>query len=389
MKLLVAAIAIAVAAILFFVFKLNNFYYQIYKPKTKNSPTVSPNKSSYNILVVGYGGGKHEGTYLTDTMILTHVDLKRKKAFLISLPRDMWVRLPTKSGSDYHTKINAVYQIGLFPDDFPDIKISKDNSALINQAVAQITGLSVDYLVAVDFEGFKKAIDVLEGIDIYVQQTFDDYRYPIDGKETELCGKEEEFKLIEKFITPPYDEEEKKKLLEEKPELNEYLKNATESPHMAFPCRYEHLHFDKGLTHMDGETALKYVRSRYGIQDGSDFGRAARQQLFIKAVKEKVLNIAFIPRVIPLLNELKDNISIDIGPEQMQRFLKEANQMGDYQIVSFILSDENYLKEGYSINGQYVLMPKGGIDRWAEVKTAIKNMVEGITPTPEASPSAR
>jgi len=382
---------IILIAILALIIKAIQFYRTIYKPQNGQKQTVI--KDAYNILLLGYGGGTHEGGRLTDSMILAHIDLKNKKALLVSLPRDLWVSIPTKSNQDYHVKINALYQMEyLYKNEpetydmiYPEVNNNKLKDGnignLITTVVGEVTGLPVDNLIAVDFTGFKKAIDTLGGVDVNVEKTFDDYRYPIDGKEKELCGKDNEFNLIKDYLNPPYDNEARVRLLKEKPELDEFLKNATDEPQLVFPCRYEHLHFNKGITHMDGETALKYVRSRYGLQDGSDFGRAARQQQFIQAVKEKVLSIGFVPKIIPLLNDLKNHISIDISPEQMQHFFAEAGSAGKYSTDNLVITNTNYLDDDQSDDGQYILVPTLGIDNWSEIKSAINVMIMEITPT--------
>lgn len=377
--------------------KAKSFYTSIYHKS--GAPTPRPDKSSYNILLLGYGGEKHEGTWLTDSMMLVHIDLKAKKLLLISLPRDLWVKIPTKSGVDFRTKINAVYQMELFPKNYPDVNnaMMKDKNIgnLVSYVVGGITGLPVDNVVTVDFSGFKKSIDVVDGVDINVLKTFDDYRYPIDGKETELCDTDTEkrFNLIKDYINNPTSDQEKLKQLfkdnksdDLTKDLETFYKQITEEPEKAFPCRYEQLHFVKGMTHMDGETALKYVRSRYGLQDGSDFGRAARQQQFVEAVRNKVLSIGFIAKINPLLDSLKDHVVIDITPDQMKRFVKEIPSAKSYTIQNFIPSLTNYLKDGRSADGQYVLIPEAGMDNWVDLKTAINNFVLGITPTPTPNP---
>ena len=120
---------------------------------------------------------------------------------------------------------------------------------MIKSAVSEITGLPVHYAFALDFTGFKKAIDLVGGITINVPTAFDDYKYPIPGKES---------------VYPESD-------------------------------RYEHLHFNAGTQQMDGETALKYVRTRNAEGDeGTDFARSRRQQQVILAVKDKATSFETI-----------------------------------------------------------------------------------------------
>ena len=62
-------------------------------------------ESRINLLLLGVGGGTHEGPNLTDTIILASIDPATKKAVLVSVPRDIWI-------ADISGKINSAYQVG-------------------------------------------------------------------------------------------------------------------------------------------------------------------------------------------------------------------------------------------------------------------------------------
>ncbi len=350
-RILLILAGVIVGMILVFTIKFNQFYQKIYIPKPLAKPQE---KTSYNILFLGYGGPGHDGPYLTDTMMVIHIDVKKNRALLISIPRDIWVKLKTKSGQDFHAKINTLYEMGLFPKDFPDVDQTKftnsNQTGLTSSAVAGITGLPIDYYVGIDFSGFVKAVDILGGVDIDIDNSFEDKQYPLEGHDKDLCGKQES-------------------------DLPELEKIATQSPELAFPCRYETIKFDAGQQHMNGEIALKYVRSRHSVQDGGDFGRVRRQQLFLEAVKEKVLSIGFIPKIIPLLDELKDHITTDTPFDITQKFASEIKDVSHYKVDHLVLSDEKYIVETRSDDGQDVLIPKIGMDQWDKVKLWIKNTI--------------
>jgi len=260
-----------------------------------------------------------------------------------------------------------VYQIGLFPSTFPDVDVKKAGSTdVLKTSIKTITGLTIDNVVTVDFTGFAKAVDALGGIDVQVQKTFDDYEYPIDGKEKDTCDKKDQA-------------------------LDDALKLATSSAigvaPTAFPCRFEQLHFDAGKVHMDGATALKYVRSRHSLQDGSDFGRAARQQQFVKAVKDKLLNVSILANVFPLMEQLKDHISMDVSSDELKKFVAEAKDIVSYKIITVRMSDTDYLKSSYSDYGGYILIPRTGQDNWVEIHTMIQNGINEVKPTPTPRPT--
>lgn len=353
-NVLIALFGVLCAAIVFSGYKALNFYNAIYKPSaTPKKQAPDKPKTIYNILLLGYGGPGHDGAYLTDTMMVAHIDLAKKKTTIVSIPRDIWISMPTQSGEPFRAKVNTVYQTEKFPETFPDVK----SEGLTRTVVESITGLPIDNIVTIDFNGFKKAIDILGGIEVNVQRAFTDKEYPVDGKETDLCGKEEK-------------------------DLPELEKIATESsPWEAFPCRYETLNFSAGAQTMDGARALKYVRSRHGDADGGDFGRAARQQRFIEGLRNELLSLNVITSLTPLLDELKDNITIDIDQATLKRFIAESPTLGEYKIESLVMSDNDYLDFGTSDDGQSILEPKAGEDNWKDVRLWIKNSIAGITPT--------
>ncbi len=89
----------------------------------------------------------------SDTLILMHVQADHKHAYLISIPRDMWVAIP---GHD-HDKINSAFSYGGLP--------------LVIQTVEGFTGVHVDHVALIDFSGFQQVVDALGGVDMNVDQT--------------------------------------------------------------------------------------------------------------------------------------------------------------------------------------------------------------------------
>ncbi len=339
--------AFFLALTLYLGFELNNFYKKIHVKKQDNH-IVSKDKTIYNILLLGYGGPRHDGAYLTDTIILAHIDTKKKKVVLISIPRDLWVDVPTYSGKPFYTKINSLFEMGIMKKKNPDIKVEsgiEGGVELLEKDIYKITGLKVDNFVAIDFSGFEEFIDMLGGVKIYVKKSFDDYEYPRFGHEDDLCGKSED-------------------------ELPELEKIATKSLVLAFPCRYEHLHFDKGWQVMNGERALKYVRSRHALQDGGDFARSRRQQEVIEAIENKLISFNVISRLGSLLQRLAPHVKTDLELDQIKNFALKLKNGRGYSVTTFVLSPP-LLKEGYSSYGAYILVPQKGIDKWRDIKKAI------------------
>lgn len=181
-----------------------------------------------NFLILGIRGFETNDADLTDTIVFVSLDQKSKKAILLSVPRDLWV-------PEIQAKINTAYHYGGFD--------------LAKKTVSEVLGQEIDYLVVVNFESLGEIVDVLGGVSVNVQRSFTDSRYPIAGKENDLCDGDKEFK-----------------------------------------CRYESIHFEAGEQQMNGETALKYIRSRNAEgEEGTDFARSTRQQQLVLALKQKIL----------------------------------------------------------------------------------------------------
>lgn len=125
----------------------------------------------FNILLTGIGGAGHEGSDLTDTIILASVNRKTKSISMLSIPRDLYIEYPTKGRG----KINETYQRALrnsTPEDAMQKLISK---------VTEITGERIDGYFNIDFAGFTKFINILGGIEIDVPEDLLDTSYPDDN----------------------------------------------------------------------------------------------------------------------------------------------------------------------------------------------------------------
>jgi len=319
-----------------------------------NSISFDPN-ASYNILFLGYGGPGHDGGSLSDVLIVANVNPKEKHLNLISVPRDTWVELPIRSDLKEYHKINSAYAIG--SDDLkyglkePQFRGKAGGGAMAKYAVSQVIGMPISYFVAVDFNGFKRAVDELEGVDVTVPVTFDDYYYPIKGAENLNCGKSgDEISSLTATMSGFLLEKE-------------------------FGCRYEHLHFDKGIAHIDGETALKFVRSRHSDQHGGDFARSERQGAVLTGIKEKLLKLDAVSKWPEFFDRFVGMLSTDVDKNITKTIIESAGEIKQYSVSTIYLSTENIFQESKSSDGQYILVPKEGIGNWTEVHKFINQQI--------------
>lgn len=331
-----------------------SFLYGLLLEKEIDIPIIKEEDQSFNVLLLGIGGGTHEGPELTDTIIFANINPKQNTVNLISIPRDFWM-------PDLVAKINTAYYFGQQKDD-KGIKLS-------SASVEKILGEDIDYTVVIDFQGFVKMVDHLGGIDVDVEKSFTDEQYPVKGKEDDLCGQEEEG-------------------------LEDLMATAS-SELDVFPCRYKTITFEKGETTMDGQTALEFVRSRHGTNgEGSDFARSNRQQKIIQAVRSKALSLGIVlnpVKVYGAYNIIKENLNTDIEEETYDDFIKLADKMQDAKIKSFVLSlpDEQQEKPGLLTNPlfseqfsyQWVLIPRTGSGNYSEIHKYVDCIVQGKTCT--------
>ena len=153
-----------------------------------------------------------------------------------------------------------------------------------------------------------------------------------------------------------------------------------------FSCRYEHIHFDKGVVHMDGETALKFVRSRHGTKgEASDFARSKRQETVIKAIRERVLSFETLTnpqKISDLVKALGKSIDTDISVKDAIEFYKLSKKLTETK--SLVLDELLlYHPPATDYGGAYVLISQD------DDFSTIQNYVKDVFLKDESSSSAR
>lgn len=292
------------------------------------------NDDRINILLLGVGGEGHEGANLSDTIMLSSLQPSTKQVSLVSIPRDL-----VSPVSDWQ-KVNSI-----------NAYAEKDNPGsggeVTSKAFSELLQVPIDYYIRVDFNGFSEIIDELGGIEVNVENTLDDYTYPILGQE--------------------------------------------DNPN--YYARFEHLHIDKGLQTMDGSLALKYARSRHASNyEGSDFARARRQQLVLEAIKDKLLSTRTLLNpvmVTKLVNEFNKNISTNLKAWEVLRLWEMFKDVDRTQIINKVLSDapDGLLVAGRGENGAYILTPRSG--NFSEVRSLVKNIFATSSAEIVATPSKK
>lgn len=270
-----------------------------------------------NILVMGKAGGVHDGPDLTDTMMLVSVSLTNKDVKIISIPRDTWI-------PEIRAKLNSAYYWG-------NQKTPGGGITFAKAITEEVVGVPIQYGAVIDFSGFKDVIDELGGIEVTVANSFTDYYYPIAGKENDTCGGD-----------PKY------------------------------MCRYETLTFNAGSQTMNGETALKFVRSRHALGiEGTDIAREARQGKVIDAIKNKLLDKKTYTnpqKDLAILRVVLNSIQTDID-YPTAGIVARLVYNGRNSIASYIIPQELMINPPVTAkyDMQSVFIPEAGSGKWSDI----------------------
>jgi LCP family protein required for cell wall assembly len=310
-----------------------------------------------NFLLLGIGGEGHDGPQLTDTIIFASYQPSSDAIGMLSIPRDMAVPIPDEGWR----KVNHANYFG-------EQKEPGLGPVLAGEVIGGLLDQEIHYYVRVDFAGFAKLVDDIGGVDIYVDRSFTDESYPAHGMEYADCGTTTDVEVavdgddgeatVETVTVPTYD------------------------------CRFESLSFTEGWTHMDGETALKFVRSRHGSNgEGSDFARSRRQQKVIVAVKEKLMSAGTLlnpARLSRLMETLEDNVATNLTAWELIQLAGMLKDVDTSKIAMRVLdASEASPLFATSLNGAYVLLPKN--DDWEPVREMAAGILE---PTGSATATA-
>ena len=180
----------------------------------------------------------------SDTTMLLHVYPDRESAVVVSIPRDTIVDLPSCKDADGQT-------VPPVRDRF-NVAFDRGGPGCTVKTVEDMTGLTIDHFVVLDFNGFKKTIDALGGVEVCLTRPLQDDKSGID--------------------------------------------------------------LPAGRTRVDGEDALAFVRVRNNIGDGSDISRIDRQQIFLSSLIQEVTGSGLLTdplRIWRVLNESSKAVATD------------------------------------------------------------------------------
>jgi LCP family protein required for cell wall assembly len=304
------------------------------------------NGESLSLLLVGYGGNGHAGEWLTDTVMVMRYEPKTKTILQFNIPRDLYVFVPYGGqNSGKWAKLNTILASIMEwnkPDQSsldPKYRWHNDQQKfdsgvnLLADTVELVLGIPIDQWATLSFEGFRRLIDAMGGVQIKVERSFIDYQYPRNDND----------QIDASYIT---------------------------------------IQFQAGDQIMNGEQAIRYARSRHSETplEGGDFARSRRQMRLISAVKEQVLKQNLLLKALDYMQALQGQIrfSLNFGElTNLANYLNspEGKALSNQIKFSSEVLDGTYLVDS-TINEDYVLLPKEGqgkyqaIQQWVQSRLA-------------------
>jgi LCP family protein required for cell wall assembly len=252
-----------------------------------------------NVLLLGRGGYENDAPYLTDSIMAVSIDPVTNRVMLLSIPRDLVVRMNLQSDSNrvWTNKINAAYEVpytNIICCVAKQYTGANGGGFAAEHEVGKVTGLAFDRYIAVDFVAFRDMVDALGGVDVCLSSNLDDYSYP------------------------------------------------------AYGGGYHPIHFKAGCQHLNGEQALEIARSRHAeqAQQASDFGRARRQQDIMEAIKKKATTVNGFARAPQLLSALQKNVNTDMSISDMKAIYDWGKNLPDSSIIRIALTAPSGAAEG-------------------------------------------
>ena len=278
-----------------------------------------------NILLVGVDSRQGDDISNTDTIMVVSYNYETNNLLLISIPRDFHVEVDKQA--KLFQRINSVYA--------REERKKKDGGGFegLKRSITEVTGLEIQYHALVDFKAFEEIIDSLDGVNVNVENSFTDYRYPSG-------------------------------------------------------LQYKTVSFQAGPQVMNGQKALEYARSRHSMQnnEGSDYARARRQQKVIMAIQNKIAQSDALkdPKILmDMFSSIVNNIKISeftitdvqAGLDLLKKFDEENGK--SYSFVLDPLAGGGQLVGKIDVpSGAFAIGPKEGLGKYDKIHEFIKLAVK-------------
>ncbi len=309
----------------------------------QNQPLKMDANGRTNIVLFGTSEDDpgHEGALLTDSIMMVSVDQKKNNAYMLSIPRDLWVKYGQACNSGYEGRINEVFYC--FSNAGED---EKAGANALKDKVGEITGLQAHYYVHMNYSVLRDAVNAVDGISVVIDSK--DPRGIFDDNFDWKCN---------------------------------------------YRCNY--VKYDNGPTGlMDGEHALALARARgasgntYGLP-GANFDREKYQQKILVALKDRAVSVGTltnIGKVTGLIDAMGKNLRTNFATAEIQTLMSLGKKVKANDIVSLSLnSEDNVLVTGANLGGASVLVPSAGTYDFTQIQAYVKKQTNSSAVVREAA----
>lgn len=309
-----------------------------------SQPLKMDDRGRSNIVIFGTSEDDpgHEGALLTDSIMLVSVDQKKNNAYLLSIPRDLWVEYGTACNSGYAGRINEVYSC--FSGDG---KKEEAGAKALAKKVGEVTDVDVQYYVHMNYGVLVDAVDAVGGVSVKIDS--DDPRGIFDDNFDWKCG---------------------------------------------YRCNY--VKYKNGPTGlMDGEHALALARARgasgntYGLA-GANFDREKYQRKILVALKDRAASAGTLTnpgKVTALIDAMGKNLRTNFVTGEVRTLMRLGIDIPSKEIRSLNLNDpEAPLVGGAMINGASVLIPSAGQGDFTDIQAYVHKEVYSTAASREEAP---
>lgn len=277
------------------------------------------------VLLVGVDSAPGRTTALTDTMLVVSLDPDGTTSAMISVPRDLY-GAPLPDGTFYDEKLNSLMATAQGnPDEYP-----LGGVGTLKATIGKLLGVQINYFAAINLLGFKQMVDSIGGVDITVLRAINDPTYS------------DEYDNVTGF----------------------YIK--------------------VGTYHMNGHTALAFVRSRKGAGD-NDFTRADRQQQLLTAIRDELTAGNLMLALPGLLDAVKNTITTDVPSGRLAELAQAVQGADMSQLQRIVLQPPEYMRADPFSSAGYILIPDLAAIR-AIGEQLLAGSTIGATPEPSVGP---
>lgn len=309
----------------------------------QSQPLKQDENGRSNVLVFGTSEDdpEHPGGLLTDSIMVLSIDQTKKNAYMVSVPRDLYVEYGDVCPEGYQGKINSMYSC--FSNDGED---ESAGALALKNKVGDVYGLDIQYYAHLNNTVVRDAVDAVGGVEVTIESNPKGQGI-LDRNFDWKCGYRCHF------------------------------------------VKYE----DGEVAKLDGEHALALARARgasggYGLA-GGNFDREKNQQKIIKALREKAVSagtLTNVGKVTGLIDAFGNNLRTNFETKEIQTLMSLGTDISSDKIQSInLVEEENAVLTTGNAGGASIVRPVAGLMDYSELQRFILKRLTANEITKEAA----